>query len=151
LSHLIIRQAYLQEADTQDARLTGADLSESVLAESFYFPAAIAISADGALLAAGTSTGRVGVWRVADRTPVWSAAHGHAGTIRGVALSADGRLAASGGGDGKVRVWEAADGGPVATFEAHTSAARGVALSDDGRRRASCGGDGIVWLWDPST
>jgi WD40 repeat protein len=151
LSQLSIRQAYLQEADAHDTRLTGADLSESVLAESFYFPAAIAMSADGALVAAGTSTGRVGVWRVADRVPLWAAAHGHAGTIRGVALSADGRLAASGGGDGKVRIWEAATGEPVVTLEAHTSATRGVALSADGRWLASCGGDGVVRLWQTET
>jgi WD40 repeat protein/transcriptional regulator with XRE-family HTH domain len=151
LSRLSIRQAYLQEVDVQDASLAGAELSETVLAESFYFPASIAITADGALLAAGTSTGRVGVWRVSDRTPLWSAAHGHTGTIRGVALSANGRLAASGGGDGSVRVWEAATGIPVATVEAHRSATRGVALSADGRRMASSGGDGLVRLWDTET
>jgi hypothetical protein len=73
LSRLSIRQAYLQEIDAQDASLAGAELIEVVLAESFYFPASIAISGDGALLAAGTSTGRVGVWRTSDRTPLWAA------------------------------------------------------------------------------
>jgi hypothetical protein len=49
------------------------------------------VSGDGALLSAGTSTGQVWLWRVADRTPLW-AVEGHHGGVWGVALSANGHL-----------------------------------------------------------
>jgi uncharacterized protein YjbI with pentapeptide repeats len=41
LSRLTLRQAYLTEADAQDARLVDAHLSESVLAEAFGYPTAV--------------------------------------------------------------------------------------------------------------
>src|SRR5262245_5321393 len=59
LSGLSIRQAYLAEVDARDARLAGAHLAETVLSEAFDFPTTVALSGDGALLAAGTSTGEV--------------------------------------------------------------------------------------------
>src|SRR4029434_2628247 len=99
LAHLAIRQAYLAEVDAQDARLVDAELADTVLAEAFHFSGPVALSGDGALLAAGTSTGQVGLWRVADRTPLW-AVQGHSGGVFGVALSADGRLVVSGSVDG---------------------------------------------------
>src|SRR5262249_52338605 len=58
LSRLAIRQAYLAEVDAQDASLVDAHLAETVLAEAFNFPGGVALSGDGALLAAGTSTGQ---------------------------------------------------------------------------------------------
>jgi len=107
LSHLAIRQAYLQEVAAQDASLAGAELHQAVLVEAFNYPASVALSADGAYLAAGTTTGELCLWRVADRTPLLSV-HGHTGTVWGVALSADGQFLASGGFDGTVRLWETA-------------------------------------------
>jgi transcriptional regulator with XRE-family HTH domain len=117
LSRLAIRQAHLAEVDAQDASLADSHLADSVLAEAFYFPPSVALSGDGALLAAGTSTGQVWLWRVADRTPLW-AVQGHTGTVWGVALSADGQLLASGGGDGTVRLWEAQSGTCLRTLRA---------------------------------
>src|SRR5207244_1277915 len=67
LSRLAIRQAYLAGVDAQDARLAGAHLAETMLSEAFDYPPSVALSGDGALLVAGTSTGEVWLWRVADR------------------------------------------------------------------------------------
>ena len=86
---LALRQAYLQGVDAQDASLAGAHLAEAVLAEAFEYPTAVALSADGALLAAGTPTGEVCLWRVADRT-LLLAVQGHTGVVWGVAVSATG-------------------------------------------------------------
>jgi hypothetical protein len=91
---LAVRQAYLQEVDAQDVNLAGARLTESVLAEAFYYPTSVALSADGAYLAAGTSHGDVRVWRLADRTPVL-AVQGHDSGVYGVAIGVDGRVVAS--------------------------------------------------------
>jgi WD40 repeat protein len=99
------------------------------------------------LLAAGTSTGEVWLWRVADRTPLW-ALRGHADGVWGVALSADGHLAASSGGDGAVRLWETRTGRPLATLQGHTGTVWGVGLSADGQLVASGSFDGTVKLWE---
>ena len=150
LSRLAIRQAYLAEVDAQDVRLLGARLNETVLAEAFYFPPSITLSADGALLAAGTSTGEVWLWRTADRTPLW-AVQGHIGVVFGVSFSADGQLLASAAGDAKVRLWETSSGRSVATLEGQTGAIWSVVLSPDGHRVVTGGSDGMVGLWDSDT
>jgi WD40 repeat protein len=149
LSRLAIRQAYLAEVDAQDASLAHARLTDTVLAEAFDYPGSVALSGDGALLAAGTSTGGVWLWRVADRTPLLSV-QAHTGGAWGVALSADGRLLASGGEDGTVRLWEASTGRSLATLQSHAGVIYSLALSADGRYVASGGTDGTLRLWDAS-
>ena len=141
LSGLAIRQAYLQDVEAQGASLAGAHLSETVLGEAFSYPTSLALSADGAYLAAGTASGEVCWWRVADRT-LLATLPGHAGAVWGVALSGDGRLVASGGVDGTVRLWEAESGRPLATLHGHAGGVCGVALSGDGRLVASGGSTG---------
>src|SRR6266851_1407291 len=164
LSRLAIRHAYLQGVDAQAASLAGAHLAEAVLPEVFTYPTALALSADGAFLAAGTATGEVRLWGAADRTPLL-AAQAHTGAVVTVALSADPRsassagqggwLLASGSVDGTVRLWDASSTGqgagcaqPRATLDGHSGAVWGVALSGDGRLLASGGLDGTVRLWE---
>ncbi|HTX69164.1 MAG TPA: helix-turn-helix domain-containing protein [Thermoleophilia bacterium] len=147
LSRLEIRGAYLAGVDAQDASLMGAHLTDTVLAEAFDIPASVALSADGDLVAAGTVTGEIRVWRVADRTPLWTV-QGHLGGIWCLALSGDGQVVASGGFGGTVKLWEAASGRPLARLEGHAGVVWGIALSADGRLAASGGADGTVRLWD---
>jgi hypothetical protein len=68
LSRLAIRQAYLAGVGAQDASLAHAHLTETALADGFDYPTAVALSADGASLVVGTSTGELRLWRAADRT-----------------------------------------------------------------------------------
>ena len=78
LSGLAIRQAYLQDVEAQGASLAGAHLSETVLGEAFSYPTSLALSADGAYLAAGTAAARSAgggsptarCWRPCRGTPV---------------------------------------------------------------------------------
>jgi transcriptional regulator with XRE-family HTH domain len=147
LSRLAIRQAYLQEVEAQDASPAGAHLAAAVLGEAFAYPSAVALTADGALLAAGTLTGEVRLWRAADRT-LLLALQAHTGVVYMVAFSGDGRLLASGGFDGAVRLWEAPSGRPLATLRGHSGAVWGMALAEDGRLVASGGEDGTVRLWE---
>jgi WD40 repeat protein/DNA-binding CsgD family transcriptional regulator/transcriptional regulator with XRE-family HTH domain len=151
LSHLTIRQAHLAEVDARDARLVDAHLAETVLAEAFDYPTTVALSADGAVLLAGTSTGQVSLWCLADRT-LLATLEGHTGAVWAVAMSADGRLLASGGTDGAVRLWEASmTCRLLAKLQGHGGAVWGVALSSDGRLVASGGTDGTVRLWEVGT
>jgi hypothetical protein len=131
-SRLALRQAYLQGVEAQGASLAGAHLSEAVLAEAFAYPASVALSAEGALLAAGMPGGEVRVWRVADRTLLLTM-QAHAGLVGCVAFSRDGRLLASGSFDGTVRLWEMSSGQPLATLKGHSGAVWGVALSAGAR------------------
>jgi len=147
LSGLAIRQAFLQEVEAQDTSLAGAHLAESVLADAFSYPTCVALSADGGHLAAGTTTGEVCLWRVADRT-LLATLRAHHGLVLQVALSDDGRVVASGSEDGTVRVWDAEHGRLLATTQIPTGGVRGVALSGDGQLVASGSHDGTVWLWD---
>src|SRR5260221_3976954 len=59
LSHLAIRQAYLQEVAAQDASLAGAELHQAVLVEAFNYPMSVALSADGAYPAVRTTAGEL--------------------------------------------------------------------------------------------
>jgi WD40 repeat protein/transcriptional regulator with XRE-family HTH domain len=147
LSSLALRQAYLAEVDAQDANLTGAQIAGTVLADAFNLPISVALSSDGTLLAAGTSTGQIGVWRVVERTPLWLV-QGHTGEAWAVALSADGRLLASAGADATVRLWETASRLPLATLRGHSGAVYSVALSANGQLVASGGEDRMVRLWE---
>jgi len=146
-SRLTIRQAYLQGVEARDASLAGAHLSEAILSEAFTYPTAVALSADGAYLAMGTSTGEVQLRRVADRT-LLMAVQGHSGPSMGVALSVDGRTVASASWDETVKLWEAPGGRLLATLRGHTGRVWRVALSGDGRLVASSGVDGTVRLWE---
>jgi hypothetical protein len=71
LSQLVIRQVYLTEAEAQDARVANARLDNSVLADAFDFPVSVALSGDDGVLAVGTSSTQICVWRVSDRTYCW--------------------------------------------------------------------------------
>ena len=150
LSHLAIRQAYLQGTEAQGARLTGTYLEKVVLADAFNYPTCVALCASGTHVAAGTATGEVRLWRVADRT-VLLGVQIHARPVLAVALSRDGGLLASGSEDGTVRLWETASGRMLATLQAHSSPVLGLALAQGGRLLASGGEDGTVRLWEMPT
>ena len=113
---MAIRQAYLAGVGAQDASLAHAHLTETALADGFDYPTAVALSADGASLVVGTSTGELRLWRAADRT-LLARLEGHTGQVQGVALSADGHLVASGGFDGTVRLWDAKSGACLCTLQ----------------------------------
>jgi WD40 repeat protein/transcriptional regulator with XRE-family HTH domain len=147
LSGLAIRQAYLNEIEAQDTSLATAHLLETVLGEVFNNPIALALSADGAYLVAGTASGEVCRWRVSDRT-LLSTVMGHPRGLDAVASSGDGQRIASGGFDGTIRVWEGDSGREAGVLQGHAGGVRSVALSADGRLGVSGGTDGTVRVWD---
>jgi WD40 repeat protein len=147
LSRLALRQLYLQGVDAQDASLVGTHLTEAIFAEAFAYPTAVALSANGELLAAGTPTGEVRLWRVADRTPLLTV-QGHTGSVPRLSFSGDARRMASFGVDGVVRLWDTGSGRLLATLSADSGVLITVALSPDGRLVASGGMDGVVRLWE---
>ena len=147
LSRLAIRQAYLADVEAQDASLAGAHLSDTVLAEAFALPRAVALSEDGAYLAAGTSVGEVSLWRVADRMPLLTV-QGHDSVVHGVGLSGSGGLLVSGGVDGTIKLWEAPSGRLLARLHGQPGEVMCVALNGDARVIAGGTQQGMVQVWE---
>jgi WD40 repeat protein len=146
LSHLWIRQAYLQSLEAQDASLVDARLSESLFGQSFDAVTCVQISSDGSRVAAGTLSGELRGWRVSDHAALL-AVHGHAGVVTDLVVSADERTLATASLDGTVRLWTADRGDLIATLQGHAGGAQRVALSADGRSVVSGGYDGTVRVW----
>lgn len=138
---------------------------------SFEQVNSVALSADGSILATGSSDGRfalgtlragapgigTGAVRLWDtRTGRWLRSVGDpAEQIMAVSLSPDGRhLAAGGGGaDGKgmIRVWDAATGAPAWSAADHAAEVLAVAHAPVGSWLASADAAGLVMLRAPET
>ena len=158
LSNLFIRQVYLQEVDAQDASLAGSHLSECTLADAFDVSQAVTFSPDGRYLAAGTFSGEVCVWQIADWTRIVSV-QGHQGAVCGIDWTSDGHILATGGHDATVKLWKVSQTVThgvsgvrlLATLEGHTGFVWCVSFSGDSQLIASGSFDGTVKLWETST
>ncbi len=106
----------------------------------------IVFSADGSLLASGSSDTTVWLWQPASGTPARMLA-GHTSRVLSVGFSPDGRLLASGTGDGVIWLWQVDNGSLVQTLNGHITRVSSVAFSPDGMLLASGGGDRKVRLW----
>jgi WD40 repeat protein len=118
----------------------------------------IAFSADGALLASGSSDRAINVWDVGVGRLLQTLV-GHADWINRLDFVGDTHVLASGSHDGSVRLWNADSGQHVQTMEPSfmerlmevSSVILDVATSPDGRVVASTSGRGVVRLWSCDT
>jgi WD40 repeat protein len=111
----------------------------------------VAVAPDGDVLVAGTSQGRLVVWRDpdGDRRQV-AVVHPAEQLIENLAFSGDGTLVAATADDGSTSVYAVEGDGlaPVAGTQLEDGAlALGVALSSDGAWVATGGTDRLVHLW----
>ena len=114
---------------------------------------ALAFTADGAMLAAGDSSGKIFVYKVAGGaelelvTSRWSSAH--TAKITSLAWNAVGTHAVSGGLDTNIFVWSLKEpGARVKATNAHKEGVNGVAWL--GEKVVSCGFDASVKVWEVS-
>ncbi|MFB7510907.1 hypothetical protein ACFC0P_47375, partial [Streptomyces broussonetiae] len=113
----------------------------------------LAVSRDGLVLAAGTRSGSVRLWSLADRShpaPLATLPGGARG-VAGVAVSADARLLAAGGPDGVIRLWDIsapARPRPLPSLTGHLGGIDSLVFSPSRRLLASHGTDHLVRLWD---
>jgi WD40 repeat protein len=118
----------------------------------------VALSPDGALLAAGGDLAEddlrpaIQLWDVAQRRPVGRPLAGHQKAAYTLVFSPDGKTLASGSYDDTVILWDVATrrmrGRPL-TYHAGTVFA--LAFSPDGTLLASAGYDRRIALWDVAT
>ncbi|HET8910003.1 MAG TPA: NB-ARC domain-containing protein, partial [Ktedonobacteraceae bacterium] len=145
-SHLTVRQVDLRGIALPDVNFTNADLSSSIFNDTFSTIFCVTLSPDGALLAAGTTSGEIRLWHTSNAVPLLTC-RGHSDGIRSIAFSPDGRLLVSGSADHMLRLWDTRDGHCIEVLERHTGAVRSVAFSPDREIIASGSEDGTIRLW----
>jgi len=149
---LTVWQADLRGVTLHACDFTGADLARSVFMDNFGLINTIAISPDGALLAAAIGNGEVRLWWRRDRRPA-GLLYGHGAHIWSLAFSPDGQFLAGGGDDQRLRLWHVdrfvshGTGEMRFALQGHTGAIHAVAFSPDGQFLASAGYDQIIRLW----
>jgi RNA polymerase sigma factor (sigma-70 family) len=111
--------------------------------------AALAISRDGRILAAGLG-GVLRFWDPATGKELGAGA-GHDNWISQLDVSADGRLAITAGGDGPLILWDLATGAEKLRLPGHEAEARAVQLVPGRNWAASAGTDQKVYVWDLAT
>ena len=101
----------------------------------------VAVSADGAILAAADETGLIQVWARGAAEPKDFA--GHESQVWALALSPDGSALASGDRSGAVRIWDMESGEPAPVGEDRDDAIWWVGFTPDGERLVTAGDDGV--------
>jgi WD40 repeat protein len=108
----------------------------------------VALSADGARLAATAADGAVRVWGLpSEQARILGR---HDGIAQAIRFSPDDRVIASGGWDHTVRWWSLDGGGPQ-VGRGHHGPVVFLAFSPDGRLLASGSEDGLVGIWNVAT
>ncbi|MBK7199843.1 pentapeptide repeat-containing protein [Candidatus Amarolinea dominans] len=145
-SGVSIWRAFLRGLDLHRVNLARADLRETVFTEAFASVAALGLSQDGALLAAGADSGEIYLWRCRDFKRLFTL-KGHNDWVRSVAFSPDGRLLASASSDKTIRLWDVLTGDCLRSLAGHENRVRAAVFSPDGTLLASASSDRTVRLW----
>ncbi|MGH7136347.1 MAG: WD40 repeat domain-containing protein, partial [Pirellulales bacterium] len=110
---------------------------------------AVAISADGKLIATGGYDQEIKLWDAASGQEVRTIT-GHNGAVFDLAFSPNGKLLASASADRTVKLWDVATGNRLDTFGQPLKEQYAVTFSPDGRRVAAGGVDNRIRVWSLS-
>lgn len=150
-SDLVVRQIYLRGIEAQDASFARADIINSRFTEPIDSIASMALSPNGKYLAAGSFSGHIRVWQVADGRTLMSF-RGHERIVWAIAFSPDSQMLASGGYDCGIKLWEIREGEKngrcLRMLSGHEKWIRTISFSPDGELLASGGDDETVRIWD---
>lgn len=108
---------------------------------------AVAVSADGAWLAAGTEAGEVSLWALDSGQRVCILGM-HARAVTDLAFTPDGAAAVSSSDDGRLDVWQLSSRRRIARLWQRTKRTRSLALHPDGRRAVAVSAEGRLDIWD---
>ena len=146
LSHLIIRQAYLQ-GTRLNVNFSNSKLLKAALTYPFGQIHSIAFSPDGQFLAAGSSNATIRLWDIQRQQCVHTFI-GHTAWVSSVVFSPDSRRLATGSDDATIRLWDVEQRRCICTFSGHYTGVYAVAFSPDGQWLATGSGDATIRLWD---
>lgn len=149
-SRLYFRQAYLREASLANVNFADARFEKSTFTDMFGNVLSVAFSPypyDSTVIAAGTGTGDIRLWRASDGMPL-ATYSGHSDWVWGLAYSPDGKMLASGSSDQTIRLWDTSNGKHLFVLRGHEHRVRSVAFSPDGKLLASASEDKLIGLWD---
>jgi WD40 repeat protein/DNA-binding XRE family transcriptional regulator len=146
-SHVMIRQAYLQNVSLPEVNFTQAHFMASVFTNTFSNILSLAFNPRKDFFAAGTAKGTICVYDAGKGNLVYIC-EGHTDGVWSLAFNAGGDLMASSSDDGTIRLWEAFTGQHKKTFLGHTGRVRSLDFSPDNTTLASGSDDGTIRLWD---
>lgn len=149
-SSLTIRQAYLQNVTLLEVNFTNAHFEASVFTNTFGNIHTVAFSPHGELLATGTATGEIWIYRALDGTPLLNF-RGHTDGVWSVAFSLDGFILASSSDDKTICLWNVSTGRRLKTLQGHADRVRAIAFSPNNTVLASGSDDKTICLWDANT
>lgn len=109
----------------------------------------LAVSPNGEMLAAGTSSNRIYLWQLTgkDEPLILSPPDAPPALVWSLNFSPDGSLLVSGGSDHVLRLWDVGKGALLAAYSAHQGAITSLAFSPDGCCLLSGGLDGVLRFW----
>ena len=113
------------------------------------YVSAIAFSADGQTLAAGSDDGSLVFFDTASRRK-FATVQAHDDYISSLAFSRNGRLLVTASADKTVKLWDARSHAARSTWKGHTDAVEAVAISPDGTTVVSAGDDKTLRVWNTS-
>ncbi len=125
-SHLVVRQAYLQNVHLADVNFAHAHFMATVFTSTSGNVLSVACSPAGNLLAVGTTTGEIWVYQMLRDTPL-QICQGHTDGVWSVAFSPDGQTLASSSDDSTIRLWDIDTGGCRHILRDHKSRVRAIA------------------------
>ncbi len=149
-SHLAVKQAYLRGATLPEVNFAHADLTTSVFTDTFSNILSVAFNKSGHLLAAGTITGEIRVWKYPNGEPILTCL-GHRDWIRVVAFSPDNKMIASASDDKVLLLWDIHTGRIVHRLQGHSNWIISAAFNSTGSLLASGSDDRTIRIWNVHT
>lgn len=150
LSHLVVRQAYLQDVMLPEVNFAYTRFIASIFTNTSGSILAVTCNPQGNLLAAGTTTGEIWMYDTPGGV-LRLTCHGHTDGVWSLAFSPDGSLLVSSSDDHTVRLWDSNSGHCLRILHDHTNRVRAIAFSPDGSTLASGSDDQLIRLWDVHT
>ena len=147
LSHLALRDVFLQGTDMQDTTLSHATLQGSVFTEPFDALLVVTMSRTGQDWAAATRRGEILMWNGGGRI-LRHAWHAHTDLILSLAFGPDEHTLASACINGSIKLWDVGSGTLLWENWLDQSLIW-LVFSPDGGVLASAGLHPLVQLWDP--
>lgn len=146
VSHLEVRQAYLQSTVLKHVNCTGAHFVNSVFQNAFGNVLAVTFHPAHDILAAGMADGDIWIYQIRSATPLL-VCRGHTDAVWSLAFHPDGNILASCSDDQTICLWDMDTGACIRRLLGHKNRVRSIAFSPDGELLVSGGEDQVLRIW----